>query len=181
MCIRDRYMGILINEPLMNDTKILTNLVEKAGESQPNESCFPTLTFKERFIGFGVCVLIGLLLELVSLGSFKEIIRGEPGRFAICYTLGNVLSLVGTSFLTGPVKQFKNMSDPKRLYTSLTYLGAMILTLVSALYLQKGLLVIIFVIVQFAAYVWYVLSYIPYGQECAKKVFKSAMSSENTA
>lgn len=44
-----------------------------------------------------------------------ELVKGNPAPFAICYTIGNVVSICGTCFLYGPFKQAKKMFALTRL------------------------------------------------------------------
>jgi hypothetical protein len=54
-----------------------------------------------------VCLAIGLLLWVASFFTLVMIVL-HPERFAIIYTLGNVVSLAGTFFLIGPMRQLKS-------------------------------------------------------------------------
>ena len=65
-----------------------------------------TLSYKTRLIGFAACCVVGLLLWIVSLLSIGAIVL-HPERFAVMYTIGNLVSLAGTSFLIGPMRQIK--------------------------------------------------------------------------
>ncbi|OXB72206.1 UNVERIFIED_CONTAM: hypothetical protein H355_014947 [Colinus virginianus] len=87
-------------------------------------------------------------------------------KFAVAYTLGNCVGLLGTTFLMGPVRQLQGMAEPSRLVTSCVFAASLFLTLFFSLFLPLPILVIACVCVQWLAYVWYSLSYIPYGQEC---------------
>jgi hypothetical protein len=71
-----------------------------------NDSCFPTLTFKERITGFIICeamgiatsthiIFKGLFIQLFSFGSIIGIIAGTPYKFAMTYTLGHIISMSG--------------------------------------------------------------------------------------
>jgi len=60
-----------------------------------NDSCFPTLSIKERLIGFAVCFAVGSLLQVLSMGAFIGILLGKTFKFAILYTFGNIVSLIG--------------------------------------------------------------------------------------
>ena len=62
---------------------------------EQNESCFPTLSLRERLIGFAVCFGIGTFLQILSFGSFIGVIFGKTAKFAILYTFGNIVSIVG--------------------------------------------------------------------------------------
>ena len=67
-------------------------------------------------------------------------------------------------FLMGPFKQLGRMFDGKRWLSSTIYLASLVLTLVSALVLHSVILCLLCIVIQFCAFVWYCLSYIPYGQ-----------------
>lgn len=69
------------------------------------------------------------------------------------------------------------MIDKTRLITSLVFLGALIMTLISALVFKSGLLVFIFLIIQICAYIWYCASYIPFARDCMKSCFGRLMGS----
>jgi hypothetical protein len=64
------------------------------------------------------------------------------------------------------------MSDPSRRYTSIAFIGSIIMTLVSVYYFHSKILTLIFIAVQFGAYIWYVLSYIPYGRDICKRCLR---------
>jgi hypothetical protein len=146
------------------------------GQPPSNESCFPSLSLKERLIGFGICFGVGLLIQFLSMGSLLGLIVGKANKFAFMYTLGNIISLCGTFFLVGPVRQFQNMKDPSRMWTSIIFIGSMVMTLVSVYTFHSRILTIIFVIIQFCAYVWYVLSYIPYGRDMCRRCLRGFIS-----
>ena len=87
-------------------------------EDEIDKVC-PSLTWTQRMIGFGItagsssCLRatlrlakavvagIGLLVTVVSFFQFSKLIGGNPSPFAICYTIGNILSLGATMFLVG--------------------------------------------------------------------------------
>lgn len=98
---------------------------------QENESIFPSLSFKERLIGFIICFLLGLIFQIMSMGSLVGVLLGRANKFAFLYTCGNIVSIFGTFFLVGPQRQFRNMSDPHRRNSSLIFLGSIVLTLIS--------------------------------------------------
>jgi Got1/Sft2-like family len=100
----------------------------------------------------------------------------NPVKFAISFTLGNILSLTGykiyhldrTGFLIGFKKQCENMVDKERRITTIVFFSAMIMVFVSCYALHSKLLVLIFLIVEICAYIWYAASYIPFAQNCIK-------------
>jgi Got1/Sft2-like family len=146
---------------------------ENKTEEETDSSCLPALSFKERLIGFFTCMSLGILIEFISLGSMIGLLTGSPTRYALSFTLGNILSILGTGFLLGFKRQLKSAVDEKRRYTTLIFFISMIMTLVSIFYIQKPLLVLCFVIIQICSYVWYIASYFPWGRtilmSCLKK------------
>ena len=148
----------------MND--YLASLNPFGAEQNENDSIFPSLTLKERLIGFAICFGLGTLFQFMSLGSMLGVLLGRPNKFAFLYTCGNLISIFGTFFLVGPKRQFKNMTHPYRRKAASIFLSAIVLTIVSLYMLQSRLLTVISVIIQFCAYIWYIATYIPYGQEC---------------
>ena len=148
----------------MNDYLSSLNLL--GGDQNENDSIFPSLSLRERLIGFGVCFGLGTLFQFMSFGSMVGVILGRPNKFAFLFTCGNLISVFGTFFLVGPKRQFKNMTHPYRRKSASIFLSAIILTMVSLYILHSKLLTILFVLIQFGAFIYYVMSYIPYGQEC---------------
>jgi hypothetical protein len=55
------------------------------------------------------------------------------------------------------------MADKERRITTIVFFGAMIMILISVYVLKSKLLVLIFLIVEVCAYVWYTASYIPFA------------------
>lgn len=71
----------------------------------------------------------GFALSL--LGSIL-LVTGSLALFAVLYSIGVVLSLVGTGFLIGFGKQIKQMFKPVRIVATLILLVAFIMVWVSA-------------------------------------------------
>lgn len=97
------------------------------------------------------------------------LIRGDPRPFALYFTLGSLLSICSSFFLTGPWKQVKKMFSPVRAVATGMYLTTLALTLFVALspYASvpgRGIMLLCLVAVQFVSYVWYTLSYIPFAR-----------------
>ena len=61
----------------------------------------PAFTMKERIAGFLVCFGLSIVIDILSWGSLIGLVTGSPTRFALSYTLGNILAIVGTGFLVG--------------------------------------------------------------------------------
>ena len=142
----------------------------KATGQDENESIFPTLSLKERLIGFGICFLLGSIFQFLSMGSLGGLLLGHANKFAFLYTCGNIITIFGTFFLIGPARQFKLMTDPIRKNATIIFISSLIMTLVSVYCFHSRFLTIIFVLSQFCSYIWYILSYIPYGRDCLKTI-----------
>jgi len=119
-----------------------------------------------RLYGFIACMAIGFILSL--LGSIV-LILGQVVLFAVLYVLGTVVSLFGTGFLIGFFRQLKLMFKPVRIVASVVFIASIALVLVGAFALNSGILSLVFVIVEFLAYTWYTLSYIPYARAAVTK------------
>ncbi|KAG1723885.1 SFT2-domain-containing protein [Suillus lakei] len=127
---------------------------------------FLGLTRTQRLYGFVGCLIIGFALSL--LGSIL-LFLGQLGSFAVLYTIGILVSLVGTGFVIGFASQFKLMFKPVRIIATVVFLGSVGLVFVGAFVLKNEVLCIIFVIIEYLAYTWYNLSYIPYARSAVLK------------
>ena len=129
------------------------------------EDCFQ-LSRMERLYGFAICVTAGLFCSFLSSLVFLK-----PTKFAILYSLGNILSLTSTGFLMGFWSQLKNMFKSHRLLATLVYLAAMVATLVAACYPRASRHRRVPGDSVRGAHV-YCLSYIPGGRTAVSAVFK---------
>lgn len=134
--------------------------------------CCEPLNSTEKLLGWLTCFLGGLILSAISMGSFNDMLIGKNNKFAVTYTIGNIIGLAGTTFLVGPIQQFRNMADKSRLVASCIFIGSLIATLLSSVYIKVGIVIVFFVCVQWFAYMWYSLSYIPYGQQTVLWIFR---------
>eukprot|EP01100_Stratorugosa_tubuloviscum_P000937 TRINITY_DN1206_c0_g1_i1.p1 TRINITY_DN1206_c0_g1~~TRINITY_DN1206_c0_g1_i1.p1 ORF type:complete len:198 (+),score=44.03 TRINITY_DN1206_c0_g1_i1:123-716(+) len=129
-----------------------------------------TLSFKNRLIGCGICIGVGLLFSILATIFFLS-----PTTFGILYTFSSIFYLGSTFFLVGPKRQAKNMCVPNRAIASFLFVASMAMTLYSAIGLESVVLVLLFVVLQLAALIWYTASYIPYTQDlmisCCKGIF----------
>lgn len=150
-----------------------------------SEMC-PKLSFQQRVTGFFVCFGTGYLITFLSFSFFIQLMEGDPVPFVVVYTSGNILSLLSSMFLCGPKRQFKNMFDAKRRYTSIVYLSCLFVTVVVVFIpipenygAIKLLLLVLLLLAQFSASLWYTLSYIPYGRRTFMKMLKGAFGIED--
>ncbi|GFZ48766.1 hypothetical protein JCM24511_06515 [Saitozyma sp. JCM 24511] len=125
---------------------------------------FLGLTRTQRLGGFAACYVGGLAISL--LGAIL-LFLGATGAFATLFAVGAILSLIGTGFLVGFKKQLQTMFKPVRVVATVLLFASIIMTFVSA-FVLPAILCIIFVIVQYLAFLWYSLSYIPYARTLVK-------------
>jgi len=129
---------------------------------------FLGLTRTQRLYGFVGCLAIGFVMSI--LGSVLLFI-GSWGSFAVLYGIGTIISLIGTGFLLGFGSQIKSMFKPVRVVASIVFLASIAMIFVSAFVIKNDVICIVFVIVEYLAYTWYTLSYIPYARTAVLKVF----------
>nr|KIR88314.1 hypothetical protein I308_01377 [Cryptococcus tetragattii IND107] len=99
--------------------------------------------------------------------SFWEQLEHLPAL--ALFAVGGIISLIGTGFLIGFKTQLEKMFKPVRIIATVLMLASIVMTFVSAFVLPT-ILCIIFVIIQYLAYLWYALSYIPYARTMVKNM-----------
>mmetsp|Transcript_7501 Transcript_7501/g.13142 ORF Transcript_7501/g.13142 Transcript_7501/m.13142 type:complete len:206 (-) Transcript_7501:243-860(-) len=128
----------------------------------------PSLSLRERLLGCATCMVCGYILSFGSFMRMKDLIVGNPVPLVVHVTMGNILALSGTCFLTGPSSQLKRMFHKSRKVASIFYLGSLGVTLFLLLlphFLLRGLLLFLLMIGQYIAITWYCLSYIPFARD----------------
>jgi len=134
-----------------------------------------SLSMGTRIKGFGACFGIGVLVCI--LGSLTLALNPLNIKlFAGLYTIGNLMAIGSTLFLMGPMKQFQNMFAKTRVVATIVMLVALVLTLCSAFWWKKGVLALMFVVIQFLAMTWYAISYIPYARDAVLKCCNGLIS-----
>uniref|UniRef100_K3WAZ6 Vesicle transport protein n=1 Tax=Globisporangium ultimum (strain ATCC 200006 / CBS 805.95 / DAOM BR144) TaxID=431595 RepID=K3WAZ6_GLOUD len=139
------------------------------------------LTKRQRLYGAVGCyafgALCGFMSTLMMWGGPKHV-----KQFAFFYTVGNLCSIGSSLFLVGPKRQLKVMCMPIRRVACCIWIGAMICTFIIAFGFPKaGPLVMLFVIVQYCAMLWYGASFIPYGRAILKKCCAKAAGQVTSA
>jgi len=135
------------------------------------------LTFLQRMIAFVSCVVIGYLISLTSFIRIKDCVKGDCAGFAIFYTLGNIIAVIGSFFLSGPCSQLKAMFEDGRLCASITFIFFLITTVVIAVVpgIEDGArvgIIVVCVLCQMVAYFWYTISFIPFARTIIKNCIK---------
>ena len=135
------------------------------------------LTLKERMNGFIFCAAIGLVVYLLA---FLSLFAKKPSNvkiFACLFSLGMVINILGTSFLIGFKRQLRCMFNKTRIGATLIFLISIALTFAIVLIPEHVpiIFVILLIFVQFGAFFWYCLSYVPYGRSMITGIFSRAV------
>lgn len=67
------------------------------------------------------------------------------------------------------------MKEESRREVSIIFVGSLIMTLICVYILKAKLLTIFFLVIQFCSYIWYCLSYIPFGRSVVLAGIKSTI------
>ena len=117
---------------------------------------------------------------ILSLFSTTYLTTLRLYKFALVYTLGNILSILSSMMFVGPARYMTNMCKASRRGASIVYFLSLACTLYSALVLKARPTTVVLVLVQVSALAWLYLSYIPYGRKivlsCLKSTCGSALS-----
>jgi len=141
-------------------------------------TCCPNLGLKQRIFLCACCFLAGQLLQFFAVTSSAGVLVGHPGRFARCYSMGNMMMLTGSFFLSGPRRQCNKIREKNRLVAFSAFVLSQILTLTVVYkdpFWGRALLILALVVTQWCAQVWYILSYIPYGHTIGRRVAKQVL------
>uniref|UniRef100_H2YFZ3 Vesicle transport protein n=1 Tax=Ciona savignyi TaxID=51511 RepID=H2YFZ3_CIOSA len=160
--------------------RVLNGQEEEDEESQlfgnvtgGGDSMCPSLSWETRIKGFVICCVIGILLSII--GSITLFFGGLVS-FALLYSCGTLVALGSTLFLRGPLSQLKSMFKETRIFASITMIVMIILTLCSAFAWKNAGLCLLFCVLQFLAFAWYSISYIPFARDAVKKCFSACIS-----
>ncbi|XP_045767591.1 protein transport protein sft2 [Maniola jurtina] len=137
-----------------------------------------TLSRTQRFMGFGICLSLGVLCFILSF-LYIPFLLLQARKFALLFTLGSVFFIFSFSFLYGPWAHMKSLFSKERAITTLLYGFTLVATLYCALHLQSTALTIICAVAQVLALMWMMLGSIPGGSSGARvfgSMFKSSVS-----
>jgi hypothetical protein len=151
-----------------------------ASHGNDDSGCFPALSYRERILGCVTCMVAGYLLSMGSLWRIKDlVVHHDPLPFVMNATIGNILALAGSFFLSGPKHQMDRMWHDKRKTATALYLSSLALTIVVAFLpipIGKGLLLLLLMLCQYVSIAWYTLSYIPFAHDAIRGYVNQRMS-----
>ncbi|XP_034035405.1 vesicle transport protein SFT2B-like isoform X1 [Thalassophryne amazonica] len=129
-----------------------------------------TLSWGSRVKGFLICFGLGVTCSILGTCLLWLPVMGLAA-FAVLYSVGNICSLASTMFLMGPLNQLKNMCAKVRALATAIMLVCLALTLCAAFWWKNNGLALLFCVLQFLAFTWYGLSYIPFARDAVLKIF----------
>ena len=145
---------------------IVTGLINLTSEQESEKCC--GLSWTERLIAFACCSFFALFAGIVSIAAISLL---RIRKFALLFTIMNIMLFSALSFLVGIKKQLSSLFVPKRLISSILMIIGIILTLFFAFVYKTLIGVIIGFLIEFVSFCYYALSYIPMGSALFHKIF----------
>ncbi|VDN90330.1 unnamed protein product [Brugia pahangi] len=141
----------------------MSNLSNSPPTDETSENHFvSSLSWDLRLQCFLGCLCLSIIC---SLAGSALLFTWKITGFTVMISLGSILSLFGTCFLMGPLRQLQKMFERGRFLASLMYLLSIVLTLLAGLVLSNPPLALVFVIGQYISMAWYSITYIPFARE----------------
>ncbi|GAA5993636.1 hypothetical protein JCM5350_003038 [Sporobolomyces pararoseus] len=135
----------------------------RSSERSNEEEAYFALSRWERFLGFLICCLGASACFALSFFIGLPLLAVKPRKFAVSFSLGSILFMIGFSILSGPLAHLKHLFSSERLPFTAAYFGSLILTLFFALVRHSYFATLICAVVQCAALIFYFVSYFPGG------------------
>ncbi|KAJ4481026.1 Got1/Sft2-like family-domain-containing protein [Lentinula aciculospora] len=132
----------------------------RSNERSNEDEAWLALSRWERLLGFGACLLGAAVCFFVA---FLTMLR--PSKFALAFSLGSLLVMIGFSVLIGPINHLKHLITKERLPFTFIYFGSLGATLYFSLGLHSFFGSLISGVVQIVVLVAYVLAYFPGGTQ----------------
>ncbi|CAF1313113.1 unnamed protein product [Adineta ricciae] len=127
-----------------------------------NDPILPSLTRKQRILGFITCCAIGVLCMAIAT-LYIPVIVIKARKFATLFSFGSVFFLSSFTMLWGPMNHLKHLINIERLPFTMSYLVTLFGTIYFSVWIQSYFLTAAFALFQIGALIWYIISYIPGG------------------
>jgi hypothetical protein len=139
---------------------------EKTWFTNLRDTCegYITLTSKQRMLGFTICFGFAILNFVLAFFCLYLILV-TARLFTLFYTLGVFSLFLSSMFFVGPFRQIQSMFTWNRIIPSIIFLGSLFLTLYFSLMMKSLAIVFFLIFVQMISFSWYILTYIPYGEQ----------------
>ena len=155
------------------------------GMSNDFKSTCPSLSYETRLYGFLLCLIFGALLSGFGTVFF---FLGRIKPFAIYYSVGSLVGLFSSFFIVGPMRQCSLMFSKNRWIATSVYICLILATLYVATQTEgqlddklRKLLIILCIVLQYLAAMWYGLSFIPFGRTVMKNLIAFTCCGDRTA
>ena len=79
----------------------------------------------------------------MSFCAFISFLKGDVKEFAIIFTIGNLIAVMSTCFLSGPKDQYKKMFKSSRYISTGIFFASMVFTIICALVIEIAILTLI--------------------------------------
>jgi len=152
------FFNNTINDGLPTSSDDIQVLLQKGD----NDPILPSLTRKQRILGFMICLVMGLLCMALAI-LYIPVIVLKARKFAVLFSFGSLFFLSSFSMLWGPTNHLKHLINIDRLPFSITYVITLFGTIYYSIWIRSYFFTITFVLLQIGALVWYIVSYIPGG------------------
>ncbi|KAF9238367.1 ER-to-golgi vesicle protein transport Sft2 [Melanogaster broomeanus] len=136
----------------------------RSSERSNEDEAWVALSRWERLLGFGACLIGAFVCFLLAFLGLPWLPL-RPAKFALAFSLGSLLVMVGFSILMGPINHFNHLISKERLPFSAVYFTSLGLTLYFSLGVQSYLGSLLAGTVQVISLVAYVLAYFPGGTQ----------------
>ena len=134
------------------------------GNQENDDLC--GLTRVQRFIGFAATAVIGMFAGVLSIIAIALL---RIRKFGILFTICNICVLSSTGFVVGFKRQLQLLFEQKRYVASIGMFVGMSTTLMFAFKWKRLIGVVLGIVVEFVSFLYYALSYVPYGQQCFRR------------
>ncbi|PVV01233.1 hypothetical protein BB560_004356 [Smittium megazygosporum] len=121
-------------------------------------------------IGFAATAVFCFMMAIMAL----PLIVFSPSKFAVAFSLGNMMAILSIALFNGPRSHFKNMFSRERMIFSGVYFLSISLTLWSSVFINSYILTLIFSAVQVLALIKYITSFFPGGASGVRNTLSSA-------
>jgi len=134
----------------------------RSNERSNEEEAYFALSRWDRLLGFGAC-LIGAGVCFFVAFITMPLLALRPAKFALAFSLGSLLVMVGFAVLVGPINHLKHLVSKERLPFSFAYIASLALTLYFSVGAHSYIGSLVFALIQIASLVTYVFAYFPGG------------------
>ncbi|OAV98579.1 hypothetical protein PTTG_01791 [Puccinia triticina 1-1 BBBD Race 1] len=134
----------------------------RSNERSNEEEAYYALSRWERTIGFLMCTTGAMICFIISFFTLP-LLAIKPRKFAVSFSLGSILFMIGFMVLQGPVQHLKHIFSRDRLPFTVSYLISLSGTLYFAIGLHSYLGTLISGLIQVVVLIVYFVAYFPGG------------------